>query len=444
MKSSIKMTSLLSLVTMAQSTELNPDPVGQRPPVTSGIKKSVQIVKSILDGYGCGMITVRDISNDTEAQKIYGKGTKWLVIDGGHRIRALRNFFEGKFPVNNEIYSEMDFNLSDIEIPVDVRVCTSQEATELFRKINTTTPVNFMEMVMSDEESIVCQYIRSQTMNVKEYDNEPHPLFEYYRNQRSGSWVVKNFDSDPNPRRKWDEYVAIALIRAISGGIVDCGQPEIEKVAANCPPITENSKKVVEKFLYDTLKLRKVKGGGGLNQSQIAAFIVYWFGLYGENKNFAIKDDAFYQDFLTTYSMLMGKYNKALVDETVVYDGVTWFTTDFFSKNIKNFSNGKVQNQVYSLLRQYCKGDGLVLRDDKRSINGNHAAELLAQQGFVCALDGKPLELKDAVFGHDKAWSDGGETSIENGAMIRESWNREMGTLSFDDFRAVLKARGVI
>ena len=442
MKGEIQTMTLQELVNLAQQGKLNPNPIGQRPPTTSGPKKSIQIIKSIVSGYGCGMITVRDISEDVEAKKLYGNHVQYLVIDGGHRIRALVAFYTSKISVNGQLYADMDdFNLNDIIVPVDVRQCTSREATELFRKINTTTPVNFMEMVMSDEESVVCEFIRSQTMQVKEYCNDTHSLFSYHMSGR-GEWVVDNFNTAPNPRRKWDEYVAIALIRALGGGLVDAGQTEIEQIASNVPPITEKSKKIVDRFLTDCKKLRKFRGKK-FNSDTFAAFLVYWFGLYGENQNFAVKDDSFYADFMHMYTKLTGTSNSELDDElfTPSYQRHQEFVKPFVRSNIKNYSNGQVQKEVFSLMREHSDGDGIVFRDPKRSLSSEESEGALAAQGYVCAIDGLPLSLKDAVFAHDTAWSKGGRSELANGAMIRAEHNRDMGTLTLDEYRLILQAR---
>jgi hypothetical protein len=443
MKYELKNMTAQQLIDLTVQTKLNPNPIGQRPPTTVGPKKSVSIVESIINGYGCGMITVRDIRNNPEAQKLYGNA-EYLVIDGGHRIRALLAFYMGKLVVNGKKYLDMDdFDLSSIIVPVDIRECDAHEATELFRKINTTTPVNFMEMVMSDEESEVCQFIRTQTMNVKEYGNDTHPLFDYKMNSR-GDWEVGHFNTAPNPRRKWDEYVAIALIRALGGGLVDAGQPEIEKVAANHPPLTEVGKKAVIKFLNDARDLRTSKFmSNKFNTDTFSAFLVYWFGIYGENRNFSVKDKSFYKDFMVTYSKLTGMGNE-VATETIEYEGERYFLKEFVRKNIKNFSNSEVQQVVYGIFKQYANGDGILFRDSKRSLSSSESESLLAAQGFVCAIDGLPLELKDAVFAHDTAWSKGGKSELDNGAIIRANHNRDMGTTTLEEYRLLLQMRGEI
>ena len=119
MNTEIKLYSIRQLVDMVSRQELNPNPIGQRPPTTKGWKKSQRIVESIIDGYGCGMITIRDISEEVTAQDIYGRNCKFLCVDGGHRLRALRDFRQALFTVKGKDfadYVEEGINIDEIEV----------------------------------------------------------------------------------------------------------------------------------------------------------------------------------------------------------------------------------------------------------------------------------------------------------------------------------------
>ena len=140
---------------------------------------------------------------------------QYIVIDGGHRIRALRDYFLGKYKVNGVYYKDSDIDLNKIEIPMDIKVCTSAESIAIFRNLNETTAVNFIEMLMCDDQSVVCREVRSRTKYYREYDNHPHAIFDVTAN-RKGEITSKYFESkDVNPRRKWDEFVFVAICKAI-------------------------------------------------------------------------------------------------------------------------------------------------------------------------------------------------------------------------------------
>ena len=444
MKQTPGILSVQSLIELTLSQKIHPNPIGQRPPVARTFKKAEEIVKSVLSNYGMGLITLRDIRDDPEAQVIY-PGYDYLVVDGGHRIRSITDFFKCKFAVNGKTYSLMsDVDLSEFSAQVCYCVCSSREATELFRSINTTTPVNFMEMVMSDDVSKVCYEIRSRTSYVKEYDNTPKPLFDIETDQR-GNVKTKCFSEDmPNPRRKWDEYVAISMIKAVGSGNVDAGQREIEALVYG-DQITKTALNAVDRFLEDSFLFRKNRSNTGstkFNSDTFAAFQLVWFGLYGECKEFTISDySKFTREFMRVYSLLTGTSNTHLNDETIVVKKEKVFLKEFFRKNQKNFSNSLVQKECFNQFMKLTTIDklGVVNRTEKRSISSSEREERLAIQGYVCALDGAPLSLEDSVWGHDTPWAKGG--NLGDGAVIRNSHNRDMGSTTLDEYRSVLQWR---
>ena len=113
---------------------INPDPIGQRPAVTSGPKKAQGIIDSVLNGFSIGAITVRDIIGDDKNRKVY-PDVDWLVIDGGNRIRALRDFQNGKVTIcttgddNGDFSGRVTDKLFEQNIDVDTNcfLCGNSE-----------------------------------------------------------------------------------------------------------------------------------------------------------------------------------------------------------------------------------------------------------------------------------------------------------------------------
>ena len=82
---------------------------------------------------------------------------------------------------------------------------------------------------------------------------------------------------------------------------------------------------------------------------------------------------------------------------------------------------------------------GVIYRDAKRSLTTSEREQKLAIQGYKCAIDGEKLALEDSVWGHDTAWAQGGE--LMDGAVIRKTHNRDMGTTTLDEYRMILNMR---
>ncbi len=76
----------------------------------------------------------------------------------------------------------------------------------------------------------------------------------------------------------------------------------------------------------------------------------------------------------------------------------------------------------------------LDIRHTKRSFNTMEKEAKLAQQGFICAVDGQPLNMSDAHAAHIIAHSNKGQTVYSNLVMVRAIYNQEMGTMNFDDY----------
>ena len=144
---------------------------------------------------------------------------------------------------------------------------------------------------------------------------------------------------------------------------------------------------------------------------------------------------------MKTYTLLTGKNDTSLDKETIEYNDTTYFVKEFVRKYRRHSAAGNAQKLVYKqfTIHGNCDiiPDGITVLDTKRSLGKLDREEALAAQGYVCAIDGKPLELDDAVFGHDTPWSQGGKSVIENGAMVRSEHNRNMGTLTLDEYKMI-------
>jgi len=438
--------SALDLIQLAISGKLNSDPIGQRPPTSQGYAKSEKIVRSLILNIGIGMITLRDISQDEEMQKIY-PGVHYLVIDGGHRIRALVRFYQNKFPIGKKKFKELNIDLSQYEVALDITTCTSQEAIEKFRNLNQTTPVNPMEMLMCDDQSEVCLAVRSLTRYYSEYKNEAHDLFETAFDKH-GVEKSKFFDMAPNHRRKWDEYVFLALIKFVGGGNVGAGIPTfydaVDQEYKGNNILTKTVLKNVERFLDDVYGFANERKPYKLNTDIFAALQLVWFALYEQNKNFKIDDyTKFYESFMTAYSLLTGNANTTYNNKTIKFGGDIYLIKEFVRTNMTNFSSSEKQKEVAKLFLAELGDDpaeyGVIFRDSKRSLTTSEREEKLALQSYKCAIDGESLRLEDSVWGHDTAWAQGGE--LMDGAVIRKTHNRDMGTTTLDEYRLILEMR---
>ena len=448
MKTTFEVWTVQKIIDLTISGKLNPNPIGQRPPVVSGNDKSIKIVSSCIQGYGIGMITLRDIRDDRSMQKVY-PGVDYLVIDGGHRVRALSEHFQNKFPIHSKFYKETNIDYNKIQIAVDIKVCTSHESIAIFYCVNETSRVNPIEMIMSDDQSEICKEVRSRTQYYKEYDNTTLKVFERTWNQKQQE-VASYFASSPNPRREWDKYVFVAIHKTLGRGNVDAGEKDSEELIKQeykgNNKVTKSVLKNVDRFFEDLLLFQKHRTNVvKLNGDIFSAFQIVWFDLYEQNQDFKITNmEQFKNRFMEAYGRLTGKSDTSYNNKIIIIQNGKHAEShnikEYFRHSMKNFSNGVQQRKCAELIREEMSGDiGVTFRDSKRSIPTGERELMLAKQGYRCAIDGKPLKLEDSVWGHDTPWAKGG--SLMEGAVIHKDHNRDMGSTTLDEYRLILKMR---
>lgn len=429
------------------------DPIPQRPPVPSESKLR-EIISALLRGMPIGMIIIRDISGHKKLQELY-KGAKYLVIDGGHRCRALHDYVTNKFPIGGEYYRKNPDMLDNIQIVIQSIECDERTACEIFRSVNNSTPVNRMEEIMANEISPVAKEIRLLTGRVREYDNMPHELFASTMNHE-GMLKSDWFGGPPNPRRTWDEYVALAMVTLQNDGYSDVNWNNIKDIIDSEKALPKKILDKTKEFLDFVLRVHKNRGSqkSPMNGDIFHALFCVWMGFYHyKSHDFKINDwEGFTREFMKTYSDLTGikstKYNSAFIPEdpkgkNKCIDSLSErekndleqvSLKEYMRKNLKNhFAHFEIRRRVFNLFMKYFDDRHVTFLDANRSITRSEREEILASQGYVCAIDGKPLGLDDSVWAHDIPWAKGGSTN--NGYVVRKEYNTEMGQLTIDEYR---------
>lgn len=447
MRTTIVTMTVQDLIRLTLEGKLNPDPISQRPPTSTGFKKYQEIIEALREGLGVGMITMRDISEDVDMQSVY-PGNKFLVIDGGHRIRAFVEAYTNKFKIGGKFFKELeDTSFVETLIPVQLIECTSSEATRIFQTRNRTTAVNHIEMIMCDDQSAICKEVRSRTKYYREYKNKVHRLFDAKQNNK-GELIAECFETGVNPRRKWDEYIFVAILKAIGGGNADeVGWGYMEDLIANEYKgknlVTKNVLRVVDRFLDDVCQFRYARGKK-LNGDIYSALQLVWFALYEKNQEFVITDPYQFKDkFMEAYTKLTGTgntlYNTKLIKVGTGDHFEEKLLKEYVRSNSTNMFNGYGQRKCAEIfLEEMGDNIGVTFRDAKRSLTTKQREEMLALQGYKCAIDGKPLKLEDSVWGHDTPWAKGGK--LDEGAVIRKNHNRDMGMLTIAQYKFLLES----
>ena len=400
--------------------KINTDPLGQRPAVANE-KKSIGILDASLKGLGQGAISLRNIRNDKLAQQTY-KGYDELVIDGGHRSRDWVDFFQNIIKSSDGYFKDLPRNLRNqwLNDPIILEIyeCTSKQARDIFRAINSSTAVNQIEMLMSDESSELTKLIRSQTKTYEEYEEENqknHVIFD-----TDGDKAKYFQEKKCNPRRKWDEWVATAIGMIITEDVVDfdilndlVDNRELE--------ITSTHKNKLKEFLDFVFKCKpKYPYYTGI---KFYTAMCWWF-----NKP---------QGKILNYE----EFGKHLWAALSVMTNTAEYNDEERANNKRMLQNSfrRVdQKQAAERLHKHMKLPEHVFNTTKRTLSFNDRVSLLEEQFGLCYIDGQELDINDAEYGHDIPYSKGGD--LKGGRMIRRIHNRNMSDkYTIEEYKKIWK-----
>ncbi len=79
----------------------------------------------------------------------------------------------------------------------------------------------------------------------------------------------------------------------------------------------------------------------------------------------------------------------------------------------------------------------MTIQDVKRAYTSVEKETKLAEQNWLCYIDGLILNMSDAEAGHIESHSDGGKSTMDNMRMIRKSHNRSMGTTNLEVYKQI-------
>jgi len=460
--------SVEKLCQMMLREELNCNPVGQRPPVKANPDndKNKGIIQCLYNGIGIGLITVRDIRNceEEEIKRIY-PNNYYLVIDGGHRCRGIRDFMNNKFSctINGEKknWNKMTPNEKDHlmsrKINMEKKICTSMQAIEIFKGLNSTTKVNAYEMIMSDDQSKICRKIRELSRSYPEYgDNDCHEIFTLTDDD-----TAKHF-TNVNERAIWHTYNFVALHKSMNMSNCDAGEndtKELLKMEKNGDfEVPQKAWDHVDQFWNFCLTYRK-KIGKKISQDMFAALHAIWFKLQEEYKeNFKLDMDTFKDEFEDIRVKLTGKTKNEYSTKTApnLEDEETNIK-ELVRNYSKSYSDGekttRAANIMWDELLKANNGNpeecGITVLDSKRSVPRNIRYQKFIEAKRRCYIDlhtescrygGNKMEsVDDCVLAHDKPHAYGGKT--EDGVIMCKHCHDKQGMMDLEEFIEHLQSK---
>lgn len=436
--------------------KVDSQPVGQRLDTENTLenKKSQGIIKSIMQGMNIGEITIHELENSQ---------FQYESIDGGHRKRYIKSFFENRFRTEDGRYfSELTDEESKrfMQYQFTFVIYTELNVYDIgyiFRTLNETTKVNHQEELNSYGNIPIANAIREMVRPVVGINNRFHSLFDYFQRDPS-SKKTHNLVSFNNHRLATDERVSRLFFRYYDGGGLgradenaleelfqaDLSQDDVDKLAAQ----VHNCLNFVEQIAI----IRKRRNKACMGKSEFSLYTRIWLWMEETYGSFKINDyDAFYQAISTA----MVPFNKSFDQQqkteqhlaesdkfltaTSPYDANKTVGQQFASTLGEHRNRTVILETLLWMLRTVDMDKLVTLKDPRRLFPREWRENKLAEQNFKCYVTGKPLLMKDAAGGHIIAHSNGGVTEYDNLAMICSKVNQDMGTMSVENYKTALE-----
>lgn len=412
--------------------------------------KNVQIIRSIFKGTLCSSIILRDVSEDKLIKDRYGNIVKYIVIDGGHRLRAIKWYMSNNFEVDGYLFKDlpkdMRDNFENYKIPVQSVKCTSNQAQEIFQSVNKVTVVKPYSVIMTNEVSELCAFVRQQTSKQPIYGTECHPLFKTIYSDKTDSKESVYFVNQevPNCHNIYDNFVWVIIHKCLQKGNFNSGESKtydlLKKEEENNFELPTSVKNDVKKCLTDAHRLYD-EWGKRFTNNLLGMFLIVWFDLYERSGgNFKTIDiEMFTKRFKKAFFTLTEENKK-----TFKYNDEDIQIKRFIENNAISFSKEKEQRIIADFFRKEMGNNhedfGVCFLSKKRSRTKDEKERIAETQNNQCYIDfhfegkckqnGKPLKPNQMVYSHTKAYSEGGD----EGVICCKDCNNKMGTSSMDDY----------
>ena len=425
--------------------------------------KRQSIIGDIFEGLYIGELcaynlTKADIELYKRDYKVYNVKLK-AIHDGGHRARAIVNYYNGKFPTHksNQIgakyYNELTDEEREFFLNVNILMTEFVNSSPEFRgrqfhKAGMSTMLNNQEICNGYGNIPVANVIRKKARNLGAgIDNCPHNLF------------TVDYDKDGNPRGRYlsakgparlgyDRFVARVMYCVLKDKPSPCDDVEIVEMYGD-KNIIHKTVKDHEKRLDDALTfIWKIANAARLDSSarkimdfeQAAMLKRFYFTWRSEcGVDFHLQNpDEFWREFSTAY--FNARNDITILKETNGTAG------QMFGKKLRTHKN--LEDWKYTIdamarqgftLAKLIENEVVVLSGKgSRGFSVNMIYRKWIENGRLDGVDGKPLRFENAVGAHIIPHSKNGNTEYSNLEVTSEEHNRKMGTMNLQDYKASL------
>ena len=319
--------------------------------------------------------------------------------------------------------------------------------------MNETTDVNDQETLNSYGDIPVAIAIRQMARQVVGISNNPHKLFAIKGLRKDGTKThhFLNFDG---LRMVHDEIVARVFHRYYDGGGLGSADRDNLIAMYSDPDLSASLVKSIQKkvkknldFVHSIAECNLQNLNRGLTRNEFFLYSRLWLWMEEEYGLFNVTNPAAY--YFAVQKALV-PFDAKLADQPDWLKAPSPFNADKTKgqefKSIFGYHRdhkGAIRETLSWLVRHIdfptlIQNGDLVLKDPRRLFPREWRERKLAEQGFKCAIDGKPLTMDEAHGAHIDPHCSGGETIYENLAMVRAEHNLRMGGMNLKAYKALL------
>lgn len=441
---------------------INVDPLMNRPSISPKFigdkhpSKFQGIIASIFSRFDLGELTVVRTSQ--------GETFPYEALDGAHRIRAIKKYFNNEFPthrsspVGAKYYRELSEEQKDIFNSFSLRLVTYKNMTNslkgiMFRLRNGGTPVNHMEMLNAYGNIPIANFIRSTARVVVGENSDPHELFKanHVKNKQGTLEEKHIYVKFENTRLDHDERVARITYMMYAGQKLSiCDKEQLEQMYQDSTldeaKVAKVGKKVIEclDFMMKIARVRRnLKKGHGLTGNEFTMLYRWYIYFNDKYKSFKVVDaEAFYKSFDSAMNKFIGsdkdnlisgqyqespKHSPRLIHEAFAQHLGLHNSLKKIEKTCEWLTNEGGFDPV--------KDGSVEVLDTRRTFPRNMIEQKLSEQDYTCWVDGSRLSMDDAQGAHIIPHSKGGKSNYDNLVVVHKKHNISMSDMNAYDYR---------
>jgi 5-methylcytosine-specific restriction endonuclease McrA len=399
--------------------QINPKPQYQRTHLgVWTLAKKQLLIDTILRQYDIPKVYLRKIDDSLFEHE---------VVDGQQRLRAIWEFFDGKYPLGpvssdlpgdlaNKHYSELGSDIQDTFGAFGLSVFEIQDAADseirdLFLRLQEGTSLN-----PAEKRNAMMGNLRDFIAGVAGEGKPPHAVFGLTR--------------IPPTRNAWDDLAAHVLRLELEGGPADIKAENLRKMYETLTGFDPNGK-TAKKFVRVLNYMARVLKENPPEMDIKWGFVDLYLAISVMEGAYALSGRE--SDVATAFVSFETERREAIAEDITEllepghddWDRDLYDYIQAFQREGNKRKNVEIRHEVY--IRRLLRDVSPEAKDPKRAFTRGERIVLYRLAGGQCQECGKDIDFSEAHADHIKPHALGGVTAISNGQCLCAEHNLAKG-----------------